>query len=101
VYLVSGASVSIGGGPSIREHIVSWSLVGDGERLRVKTELGEMTVLKPDGRLNMPGEWELDAALEYAAPICFGKLPLIAKEVYETEYCFDDDPNDLKELGVA
>lgn len=99
VYLVTGASVSFGGGPSIREHIVSWSLVGDGVRSTIQTELGELTLLNPDGRIPGPGEWEFEAACEYAAPICFGRLPAIAKTVYAQEHCFDDDPEDLAELN--
>lgn len=98
VYLCTGYSVSYGGGPSIREHLVSWSLAGDGTRGTIETNLGSLTVLYPDGRITPPGSWEFTSACLYAAPICFGPLSSLAKTIQQQEYCFDDDPNDLEKL---
>jgi hypothetical protein len=96
-YLVTG--VSGGSGPSIREHAVSWSLAGDGYNVPTETSLGTLIIQSPDGRLPMAGGWEFEKACEFAAPICFGQLPAIARKIIEQEYCFDDDPEDLKLLG--
>lgn len=95
VYLVLGVFPSNGGGPSVRSHLVSWSLVGDGTRSQIETNLGSLTVLNPDGRIKSAGQWKFTEACEYAAPICFGALPALAKTVYKQEHCFDDDPQDL------
>lgn len=96
-YLVDGVSGGYGG-PSIREHAVSWSLAGDGSNISMQTNLGALTVQFPDGRLPMAGEWEFEKACEFAAPICFGQLPAIATRIYQEEYCFDDDPADIEEI---
>lgn len=92
-YLVTGLSGGYGG-PSIREHAVSWSLIGDGRRANI----GKLTVLFPEG-LPMPGHWDFDRACQFAETIVYGQLPAIAKAIIEQEHCFDDDPEDLKLLG--
>lgn len=97
-YLVTGLSGGYGG-PSIREHAVSWSLIGDGSRAIAQTNLGNLTVLFPDGRLPMPGHWDFNRACQFAETIVYGQLPAIAKAIIEQEHCFDDDPEDLKLLG--
>ena len=97
-YLVTGGSGGYGG-PSIREHAVSWSLAGDGYNSPVETNLGNINTQFPDGRLPRPGEWEFERACQFAEPICYGQLPAIAKRIYQEEYCFDDDPDDLRDLN--
>lgn len=74
-YLVSGASGGYGG-PSVREHSVSWAY-GPGGRYAFE-EACEL-LLKEDG-------------------LIFSPIQDIHREVYEAEYCFDDDYEDLKEL---
>lgn len=96
-YLVTGASGGYGG-PSIREHCVSWSLAGDGYNVPTQVNLGELIVQFPDGRLPQAGRWTFDKACEFAEPICYGSLPAIAKKVSQVEHCFDDDPEDLETL---
>lgn len=88
-YLVTGASGGYGG-PSLREHAVSWSLAGDGD---INTE--GITLIYPDARIPHPGTWEFEKACEYCAPICFGVLPAICKRISQNEHYFDDDPADL------
>lgn len=68
-YLCTGVSGGYGG-PSVREHCVSW-LAG--------------------GR----HDWSFEAACQFAEPVCFGPLPAIARQVWQVESCFDDDPEDL------
>jgi len=93
-YLVTGASGGYGG-PSMREHAVSWALSGDGYQ-----EAGGGLVLQfPDGRIKMAGEWEYEEACAFAEPICYGILPKICKKIYELQYCCDDDPEDIKTLN--
>lgn len=96
-YLVSGVSGGYGG-PSVREHCVSWALAGDGYNITVQTNLGELTMQFPDGRLPSAGEWEFEKACRFAEPICYGNLPAMAEKVYKQEHCFDDDPTDLEVL---
>ena len=88
-YLVSGWSGGYGG-PSMREHAVSWSLAGDGYNLD--------RLQFPDGRLKRAGQWSFDEALSFCEPICYGSLPSICKRIAVEEYCFNDDPEDLAEL---
>lgn len=75
-YLCTGWSGGYGG-PSVREHACSHSLVGN---------------------LPMPGNWEFDAACKFAEPICFGPITQLHFECYRTEHCFDDAPEDLLAL---
>ena len=91
-YLLTGASGGYGG-PSMREHAVSWSLSGDGYQEFIRTNGGVKIVMQfPDGRIKMPGEWEYAEDCAFAEPICYGKLPLICKKIYILEHCFNDDP---------
>lgn len=98
-YLCTGWSGGYGG-PSVREHAVSWSLSGAGGRQEVaKTNLGPLVVQYPDGTLPQAGEWEFEAACQFAAPIVFGPLTDLHRQVWSAEHHFDDDPEDLKALG--
>jgi hypothetical protein len=96
-YLCTGFSGGYGG-PSIREHAVSWALAGDGSNHQVESNLGKITIQFPDGRLPAAGEWGFKEACEFAAPICFGNLPAVAGRIYREESCFDDDPQDIRLL---
>jgi hypothetical protein len=95
-YLVTGVSGGFGG-PSIREHLVSWSL---GEPRNVNVSGVAMTAIVP-GTLPMPGDWNFKAAILHCDPLCFGKISNYryrAIQIIEREYCFDDDPLDLESL---
>jgi hypothetical protein len=89
-YLTTGYSGGYGG-PSIREHLCSWALAGGGEI----TQVGNLTMITPDGRLPRAGEWGFKKAIKFCEPICFGNLSRQALKVVEREYCFDNDPHDL------
>ena len=54
--------------PSMREHLVSWSLAGCGKIS--STALGDeaITVLHSDGTLPMAGQWEIDNAIAHCTP---------------------------------
>lgn len=93
-YLVTG--FSSGSGPSIREHLCSWALVGDGEVSQAFIEGQPITLLYPNGRLPRAGSWTTERAIAFCSPICFGQLPRLALRVIEQEYCFDDDFSDLE-----
>lgn len=95
-YLVTGWSGGYGG-PSIREHLCSHFLAGDGENV-FSQELG-LTVQYPDGRYPQPGSWSFDRAVGFCSPICFGKLSRYALKVVTMEYYFDDDPEDLIKIS--
>lgn len=100
VYLVTGSSGGYGR-PSIREHAVSWALAGDGFNALVSTtNLGDLTIQFPDGRIPRPGQWDFDRACQFADPIVYGPLPAIASRIVQQEYCFDDDPDDLADLKL-
>lgn len=100
-YLITGASGGYGG-PSLREHLVSWSLAGSTGDVGTISVNGEaIAFLKPDGSLTAPGQWDFDTAIAHCEPLCFDppekhKSALI--KIQEREYCFDDDPEDLKAL---
>jgi hypothetical protein len=100
-YLVSGASGGFGG-PSIREHLCSWSLAGVHGTIGA-INIGEqaMTCIKPDGSLPKPGDWSFEDAIVHCEPLCFGDISPWrnrALQIQEREYCFDDDPEDLEAL---
>lgn len=100
-YLVTGGSGGFGG-PSIREHLVSWSLAGDNGTIAV-VNIGDeaMTALYPDGSLPIAGAWEFKAACNHAAPLCFDPVDAYRDrllQIQEREHCFDDDPADLETL---
>lgn len=96
-YLVTGFSGGYGG-PSIREHCVSYALVGDGYNLPVSTNLGTLNMSYPDGRIPAAGNWEFEQACKFAENIAYGQLPQIARRIASIEACFDDDPADLERL---
>jgi hypothetical protein len=100
-YLVNGASGGFGG-PSIREHLCSWSLAGDDGTIETVNIGGQaMTCINLDGSLPSPGEWTYKKAINHCAPLCFGNIRQWrdrAIQIMEREHCFDDDPEDLKAL---
>lgn len=97
-YLVTGASGGYGG-PSCREHAVSWALSGTGgKQEQVETNLGILTVQYPDGSLPSAGQWEFEKALKFAEPLCYGELKEIHYRCYKSEHCFDDAPEDIETL---
>jgi hypothetical protein len=77
-YLCTGYSGGYGG-PSIREHAVSWAAMRAG---RAANET-----------------WGFEEACAFAGPIVFGPLTDLHREVHEAEHCFDDDPADIKEIA--
>lgn len=95
-HLVTGWSGGYGG-PSIREHICSHFLAGDGNNF-YSQEFG-VTIQIPDGRLPHPGNWSFDHAAEFCKPICFNELSRYALKVVAMEYCFDDDPQDILKVS--
>jgi len=95
-YLVTGASGGFGG-PSIREHLCSWSL---GETIAVNVGSEAMTAIIP-GNLPMPGSWDFQTAIEHCDRLCFAPVDVFRNQllqILEREYCFDDDPEDVKTL---
>ena len=94
-YLVTGFSGGYGG-PSLREHLVSWSL---GEVGSVSLGGVAMTTVRPTKPL--PGEWQFEDAVLFAAPLCFQPAEAFGEkllQIWEREYCFDNDPGDLNYL---
>jgi hypothetical protein len=100
-YLVTGASGGFGR-PSIREHLCSWSLVGNLGTIEAISIGGQtMTYMKPDGSLPCSGQWKYEDAIAHCEPLCFGDISLWrnrALQIQEREHCFDDDPEDLEAL---
>ena len=93
-YLVTGVSQG-SKGPSIREHLVSYSLAGVHGKIVPPPQKG-YTLIFPDGSLPPAGNWELKAALAHCIPIVHGDLNIEkARLVLQNEYIFDDDPADL------
>lgn len=96
-YLMTGASAGIGG-PSMREHLVSWSLAGKHGQITTVPMLGtKVTALIKDGSIPDPGDWDLDAALSYCAPLVFGDVSQYRDRLQQIRFqecCFDDDPSD-------
>lgn len=77
-YLVHGWSGGFGG-PSVREHAASWTF----------------------GTKRLSFDEAVQALLDEQGVI-FGSLADIHRQCWENEYCFDDDPDDLKQFeGVA
>lgn len=98
-YLVTGFSGGYGG-PSAREHAVSLALTGDGTVQQIQTNLGRLPMIIPDPRMRQAGEWEFAAAAQFAAPLSFGPLcDLHYRAAQIMGPHFDDDPEDLRELG--
>jgi hypothetical protein len=97
-YLMTGASDGYGG-PSCREHSVSWALSGvNGNQAQVETNLGTLTLQYPDGSLPSAGQWEYEKALSFAEPLCYGELTNLHYECYRHEHCFDDSPEDIEQI---
>ena len=77
-YLVTGMSGGYGG-PSVREHLVSHYALAH----------------------YRPGKWDFPSACSFAEGIVYGELPLDdAHRIAMQEYCFDDDPEDSRKLGL-
>ena len=94
-YLVTGFSGGYGG-PSLREHLVSWSL---GEVGSVSVGGVAMTTVRPTKPL--PGEWQFEDAVAFAAPLCFNPAEAFGEkllQIWEREYSFDNDPEDVNYL---
>jgi hypothetical protein len=98
-YLVTGG---FGGSPTIREHLISYSIAlqGDGELGQAIFGLQSFT---PDDRFKRSGEFSPDEAEQFIIPLL--TMPLsrdnkLVAMILEREYHFDDDPEDLKELGL-
>lgn len=100
-YLVGGASSGFGG-PSLREHLCSWSLAGpDGKVGSIDVAGTAMTAIHSDGSLPRAGNWTFEDAVKHCAPLCFGpavdyRLQLL--QIQEREHCCHDDVTDLEEL---
>jgi len=98
LYLVTGFSGGAGG-PPMREHAVTWALAGKGgTNLPVQTNLGLLTMQRPDGSLPRAGDWDFEAACRFAEPIVFGPLTPVMEHIAVMESCFNDDPEDLAAL---
>lgn len=90
-YLVTGAS---GGshGPSLREHLVSWGLMGIGGKI------GD------DGTLPRAGQWDYEGAIAFAAPLCFDppeKFLIQLVQISAHEHHFDDAEVDISAVKKA
>jgi hypothetical protein len=92
-YLVTGASGGYGG-PSLREHLCSWSLSGLNGR-------NEGIIQFPDGTLPPAGNWGFEEAIKFCEALCFEPAAIHREkllQIMEVEHCFDDDPLDLEVL---
>lgn len=81
-YLCTGLSGGFGG-PSLREHLVSWMVANP----QFNTK-----------KLN-PGTWEFNDAVEFAASFCFQPAENYKHhlmKIAHDESCFDDDATDLE-----
>ena len=91
-YLVTGWSGGYGG-PSIREHLVSW-WVHDPNSVKF-----DHWRLQHGVPLPKPGEWKIDEAVLVCEAFCFRNLPKVTSlRISAIEYCFDDDPEDLETI---
>lgn len=98
-YLVTGG---FAGSPTIREHLISYSvgLQGDGELGQAKFGLQSLV---PDRRFKICGEFSADEAEQFILPILQMKLDRknkLVSLILEREYHFDDDVEDLEQLGL-
>ena len=100
-YFMTGESGGYGG-PSMREHLCSWSLAGDNGKVGTINVGGNaMSAIYRDKSLPIAGEWKFDEAIVHCSKLCFSpaseyRLKLI--QIQEREDCFDDDPIDLEAL---
>ena len=101
MYLVTGFSGGYGG-PSLREHLCSWSLAGANGSVNAIEIGGEaMSAIYPDGSLPIAGGWSFEDAIEHCAKFCFSPVSEHRSQliqIQEREHCFDDDPIDLEAL---
>jgi len=96
-YLVEGISGGYGG-PSMREHLVTWSLGVVVGSVSLGGQAITTITYEALSSIPRPGQWEFREAVEYAAPFCFGSpLPYLNQlvQIQERENCFDDDPADF------
>lgn len=100
-YLVTGMSGGFGG-PSLREHLCSWSLAGESGRTEAVSIGGEaMTAIYPDGSLPRAGDWSFEDAVKHCEPLCFNPASDYRDrlmQIQEREHCFDDALEDLEAL---
>lgn len=97
-YLMTGMSGGYGG-PSVREHSVSWALSGaGGKQQAMQTNIGQIVLQIPDGTLKNAGKWSYGKALEFAEPLCYGELTELHQKCFKQEHCFDDAPEDIEAL---
>lgn len=100
-YLCTGFSGGFGG-PSIREHLVSWSLAGISGNIEAVNFAGQaLTTIYPDGSMARAGNWSFESAVAHCESICFGDISQHrdrAVQILEREHCFDDFPDDLEVL---
>lgn len=98
-YLTTGLSGGYGG-PSLREHLVSWKLAGEmGKNVSADTNIGTATIQFPDGSIPQAGKWRFAEAVCFCKVYCFDNPNTFIGElynIYTSEYCFDDDPEDVK-----
>jgi predicted transcriptional regulator len=88
------------GGQSLREHAVSYASAGPGrdEQAVQLKGMGLTVMITPDQSLPERGQWDIDRAYTFAAPIVFGPLTNLHRWVAMSERCFNDDPTDLEAL---
>lgn len=79
-YLVTGTPGKYGG-PSVREHSV------------IRAALSGDSLL-----ICQIGNWKLQKAMEFAEPLCYGRLKEIHQVCFRFEACFDDAPQDIADL---
>ena len=77
-YLVTGWSGGYGG-PSVREHAVSYAGHDAG----------------------IVGAYDVEEAMKIAEPVVFGPLGDAHRLAWRQEYCFQDDPEDLRILQAS
>lgn len=89
-YLVTGWSGGYGG-PSVREHLVSWWVHNP------STIKFDHWSISHEPTLPKPGEWKVEEAYLVCEAFCFRSLPKATSlRIAAIEQCFDDDPTDLK-----
>lgn len=98
-YLVTGG---FAGSPTIREHLISYSvgLQGDGE---LGQAIFGLQSLVPDRRFKICGEFSADEAEQFILPLLTMKLDRdnkLINLILEREYHFNNDPEDLEQLGL-
>lgn len=91
------------GGPTIREHLVTYCAQGPGRRTVQAGTVQGVPVFGhiPDGTYPTLGAWPIDRALAFAEPIVMGSLAdylPVVREISQNEKHFDNDPADIAAL---